>query len=547
MKIGSITGHATLPTTNTTGVQRDLSGGGGHTLQKAYDGLAGSGSGKNILVADEAVHLTQENNSTADADIFHAALRITKDADKSAFGLTGDIEEQERGIDIKTRYTCKGAVVHRVNLQDLSGNGYLSAEETISIDAAGDRIRFTRVGVDLTFTGANADLAVSMDLVEITGSTLGNNGIYFINTVVDADELDLLDVFASTASLVQETSNPALKASIYREVFIVGKNYDELLFNTLGDFQNDGNDDGAAIDINIPSGADDTYKVIDIHRLPSTDFLLYNNLDLDSDGTIKSNHINVAIEATAGDVKANQNVTATNGLVRAILGDVTAGNDVIANQDVIATNGDVEAQNGDVVADVNVTATAGDVTATAGDVVATAGDVIAGDDVIATNDFEYSVAREFTTAINIEHAIVLSGGWVYSSDLIGNGNWEHLGAANDNPIRFPFMLPNGATLKKVEFLVDKADTSNMTLRVWRNDVDWTTPSNLSTPSQIGSTQTISSPSGAQILDSGTLTHTMSSSIDRYYAEIRSYSSATDNIHGMRVTFELTRYRPMGSP
>lgn len=597
MMIGSILGHATTPTTTTDGIQRDLSGGGGHTLQNAYTGSV-LVDGPNILASDGAIDITQLTTADYSEDIANAALRITKDANKSA--PDGTIKDRESGIDLKMRYESGGGFMHRVNLLDVSGNSFLLAQEDIVIDANGDRIRLTRVGVDLTFPGVNAGLRQNLDMVEISGSTLGNDGLYTIGIVVDSDELDLRTYGTfSIATLVQETTNPSLKVSLYRPILRSGRIADVIQINSIADFhKDDGVSGGNAIEIVLPENSDDTGDALHFRRIGSpTRYLdIKNNLDLDSDGRIITSYtdvsnaaveaegdivslsgdidavagdvhadgqvlsdaINVAIQATAGEVKAQTNVVATTGYVRAILGDVTAGNDVIANQDVTATNGSVTA-------DVNVVAQTGYVDATVGDVtagddviadqdvIATNGnveagtDVIAGDDVIATADFEYSVAREFTSAINLETARDVSNAWGYEAAAFGSGNgyWKHVTSDNDNELRIPFTIPNGATLTKVEALVNKQDTSSMSMKVYRNDVDWITPSNLSTPNQIGSTVTSTS-SGAQILATATLSHAMSSSIDRYYIDIQTNADLADEIHGIRITYELIRYRPMGA-
>jgi hypothetical protein len=502
--LGEVTSTGGTPTVD-DGEQLNLGGGGGHTLQRAYDGFGGSGSGRDIVANDEAVHISQVNNSIYDADIMHAALRITKDTDKAATGAT--IAEYERGLDIKTRYLSKGAVVHRTNILDVSVNGFLNAEEAIDVTTASDDIDFTRVGVDLTFTGLVGDIWAGIDLAEISGSTLGNDGVYIIDTVsATALQLDNLD--GTSASLVQELSNPALKVSIYRPTLVIGADYDGLTIHSLHDFQKDGSDIGQMIHLYLPASApDDGVNFFISKNLSADTFQITNDLDLDSDGRLVSNHAGSAIEATAGDVVADQNITATNG-------------NVTANDDVVATTGKVES--------------------TAGNVISLVGDVKAG------SDFEYVAARTFTTSINLEHGFDISNAWVYYAGGSGSGiaTWRHIVGDNDNEIRFPFLLPNGTILKKVEILIDKQDTSTTTMEVWQSDVDWTTPANGSTPSSLGTDSSIVS--GPQILDTGTLSHIITSSIDRYYVDVATNADLADEIHGIRVTFEITTLRPMGS-
>lgn len=186
--IGYITGHAATPTHNADG-QRDLSGGGGHTLQKAYDGLAAGGSGRTITVADSAIQLRQSASAEKTEDLGNAALRIRKDLNTA---LPDAGFEDEVGIDFLSRFRTFSSIVTRKGLADFGsyadGTDYdqVRHEEACDITAA-DQITLTRVGVDLNmgFCQYSAIRTTAAGhVVEVYDSpTPGNDGVYSINLV----------------------------------------------------------------------------------------------------------------------------------------------------------------------------------------------------------------------------------------------------------------------------------------------------------------------------------------------------------------------------
>ena len=183
--IGYITGHAVTPTHNADG-QRDLSGGGGHTLQRAYDGLAGGGSGRNVTAADNAIQLRQSSSAEKSEDLGNAALRIRKDLNTA---LPGSGFEAERAIDLLSRFFSGGSVVVRKALADYSSgpdgssNDQLRIEEDVNVTGV-NTLTFTRSGVDLGFdlaTYSQIQTFAAGHYVEIFDSPNGNDGVYGVN------------------------------------------------------------------------------------------------------------------------------------------------------------------------------------------------------------------------------------------------------------------------------------------------------------------------------------------------------------------------------
>lgn len=217
----------------------DLSGGGGHTLQRAYDGLSGSGSGKVISASDQAVEITQQNTATFQDDIAHAALRVTKDSDTTIYSSPPNPEDLEVGIDLKMRLRSHGAVLARVHLYDQTGL-LIQAEEAVQVTSSGYVLTFTRGAIDLNMTGETGDIEDSFDMIEIFGSENGNNGLYIIENH-DSNSCDLFDGFDrnNNASLTLETST-AMKARLYRPAFIAyGEDSNGVVVMGMNDWASD--------------------------------------------------------------------------------------------------------------------------------------------------------------------------------------------------------------------------------------------------------------------------------------------------------------------
>lgn len=143
---------------------------GASTLDGAYDDNNGSaipGSGRFIDAANGAVEIDQTNLSQRGQDIANAALRINKEF--SSVGGT-------LGVDlVQGTANPISAIMVR---EALSNSSYLHTSETVNIaSGVGGPITFTRVGVNLnawTYAGAG----ILAQLLEIRGSTLGNNGLF---------------------------------------------------------------------------------------------------------------------------------------------------------------------------------------------------------------------------------------------------------------------------------------------------------------------------------------------------------------------------------
>ena len=219
IKIGYIAGGPAA-TATTTGIQLDLSGGGGHSLQAAYDGGAGSGSGRTVTADDGAVHIQNQHTVLMEHDIFQACMRIRKDGETAQPANTYDPEDLETGIDVPMRMNNYGAIVFRVNLCDMTANDYLRCEEHIHTMGGAD-IDGQRAGRNWTLPALEGNILPGIDIVEIKNSAAGNDGIYGIS-VVAAATLTLVNLDGTAVVLAAEIGNPSLAMSVYRPVVVIG-------------------------------------------------------------------------------------------------------------------------------------------------------------------------------------------------------------------------------------------------------------------------------------------------------------------------------------
>lgn len=379
----------------------DLSGGGGHTLQHAYDGLSGSGSGRQINVDDQAVELRQCAVAHREDDIANASLRIVKDITTDPYGVGF---ESEGAIDVRSRMGSHANVLIRSALSDLSGNDYLRIEEAASIAAPGNTVTFGRVGVDLLFALATYQaIAVRVDMIEISGSLLGNDGLYYIwTTPAGGTTCTVRELDRTTApALVAEAG---LTVRLYRPFVVEGLSPGAgISITTLNDFYREAN---AGVDIAEPaisvtahSNATDSYKTIGCVRNGSgEEFSVSANGDVDTDGHL---HTGTEIVAATGDISAST------GDVKAVLGDISSlAGDVNAHVNISATTGDITATAGDIVATAgDIVANAGNVVASLGSVEATVGDVTAGNDLIFGTQIECSTVPSFHVDVPIHHFV----------------------------------------------------------------------------------------------------------------------------------------------
>lgn len=245
----------TLPTSQDG--QKDLSGGGNHTLQKAYDG-AGTGAGRSITISDQAVQIYSENVSARDTDASNAALVLRKNLATTLWPTF----QGEVGLDVPILYTFAGGVIVRYPIADQSGNDYLRASETVNI-VASNKINFTRAGVNLTFGAANTELLQMVDMVEISGSSLGNDGLYYIDEIFSGTQLSAWELNGGGPSL---TSESGITARVFRAVARIGSRLGSIALAPISDLLRDKGEpiDHTGVTINVPAGAVASDAAVDI-------------------------------------------------------------------------------------------------------------------------------------------------------------------------------------------------------------------------------------------------------------------------------------------
>jgi len=552
--IGNIIGAIINPTED-TGAQVDLSGGGGHTLQRAYDGLAGSGSGRIINADDQAVEIIQENDAPIEHDVFNSKLRIVGDTDKALPTVPIGAADYEVGVDVKSRFSSLGSYINRTNVADSSGNGYLNNTETITVPIAGDQISFTRVGVDLTLPALNFSLHPGEDLevVEISGSTAGNDGVYLIN-IVSNTALDLYNLDGSIASLSAEVATPGLTASIYRVTLKLGGLFTQNVILSSMDILNDlvGPSSNRALQVAVPNGSADTIKVLEVGRYTAAGSSVDTGVTAYANGDF---HVDNDLIVSEDITVSNGDITVSLGGISTTVGDISAGDDLIAAGDItasagniIATLGNITATAGDVVAGDDVIAN-DDITATTGDITATAGDVVAGDDVKATNDFEYVSAK--TVYMRYSPCDGISGYdtgvdepyWniptVDDLDVMVSGI-----TAGDNHGRLivPLHLPDGCTIETVDAIVISPDGVGLEMELFMAECTYAPADYDSTRTQLGGSATTTITT-LQTITINAGSHKVVNASERYYIIFRAKNNSTDRIYEIQVTCSVTEFRP----
>lgn len=164
----------------------------------------------------------------------------------------------------------------------------------------------------------------------------------------------------------------------------------------------------------------------------------------------------------------------------------------------------------------------------AGDIDAT-GDIFAGDDVIATGDFQYGGGiKSRSTYLNMFRG---EGQWLYSSA----GAVRHMEAGNTGDAQaWPICLPHGATLTEVRMLVDKAGGGSMTLRLYKKTANGAF-SSAPSEAQVGSTDTETG-SGVQTLAVLSLSEVIDLTAAEYYAFVIA-GDAGDVAYQIRVQWQ----------
>lgn len=151
------------------------------SLDRAYDGIAGSGSGRQVTVDSGAV-LLKVPGTGGSGDDHKAALRVERIGDAVTAGICVEaIADENNGASI-------------AGLQALISGTDLETEESVT-QAGSDLLNFTRGAVDLVTAG----VARETDLVWITNIS-GHNGLYTIDARNSLTQLKLLNLDGSAIS-----------------------------------------------------------------------------------------------------------------------------------------------------------------------------------------------------------------------------------------------------------------------------------------------------------------------------------------------------------
>ena len=167
------TGGAIGPADFNSANQVDVTAGLTPTLDTAYDGSLGSGSGRAITVDSGAVEINANGASAGDVD--GAALRVNRLDSTEDGGLAAEL------------IGVPGIGVTRADLRPLqTAGGELLPRENCTI-LAGGHVELTRGGAqDLTLVGLNP----AVDLARVDG-TPTSDGLYLLHAVVDAQHATL--------------------------------------------------------------------------------------------------------------------------------------------------------------------------------------------------------------------------------------------------------------------------------------------------------------------------------------------------------------------
>lgn len=503
--LGYIVGGA--PGSTSTVDQVDLSGGGGHTLQKAYDGLAGSGSGRTVSVQDQAIQLRQENTTYRDVDIMNSALRIRKDIPTTLHNL-GFLDEG--GIDIPMRFESAFSLITRVSIHDMTGNDELRVEEVVSITDV-DEITFTRVGVDLNLGSSTYSSLQVGDIIEIGGSAIGQDGVFTIISVdAGGSLLNVVEYNSPDAPIF--INEAGLTARIYRPLLSLARNSHAVSIRSVSDFYREFNAGAAMpsgqIGIIMPDNTHDDEHVIKIDR--DTEYF----------------HV-----TACGDVEISGKLN--------ILAGMTDG---------IEMNGrSLDMGGGHITAALTITATS---------------DIRAEDDVYADHDgsgagnFKYGAAKSYILYINPEDfgghrytAGFPSSDWAISSGLLDGEGLEYSQLVSMLPagsgacyVSTSIHLPVGATITKIEALIQQDAGSQISMELEEQNHDWATPALVDRVKKAGPYLNATG-GGVKVIDSGAITVTTVNG--RGYILVFKGVKETLYIYGAKVTYTLSTIAGIG--
>jgi len=167
------TGGAIGPANFNSADQVDVTSGLTPTLDTAYDGSLGGGSGRTVLVDAGAVEIASEGASSGDVD--GAALRVSRLGSTEAHGIAAEILARE----------TDGVTLAGLRALSKAGDVLLARENCDTL--ADGKLDLTRGGaLDLTAAG----LSPACDLARVDG-TVSADGLYLLGAVDDADTVTL--------------------------------------------------------------------------------------------------------------------------------------------------------------------------------------------------------------------------------------------------------------------------------------------------------------------------------------------------------------------
>jgi len=169
-------------------VWRLVAAAGAQTLDGAYDDNGGTpGAGRTITVDAGAVELLQNTTSQRQNDPANAALRIRKEGTT----VLGDV-----GLDI---VLAQDKDVGSLLIRSLYTDGTnMQVDEPVNV--SGSTVTCTRGS---SWTAGTVYRGKAL-LVELTGSSLGNNGLFIVSTIVGAQQVTIRRLDGTLASLTVE-------------------------------------------------------------------------------------------------------------------------------------------------------------------------------------------------------------------------------------------------------------------------------------------------------------------------------------------------------
>lgn len=182
---------------------RLIAANGASTLDGAYDDNGASpGAGRQIYVDAQAVELTQSTTSQRSEDLANAALRIDK---------TGSTTFGDGALDIKT---AQDYDIASIMVRSLYADGTnIQVDETVNITAP-NVLTGTRGGA-----AWNASPYQNYTLVEVSGSSLGSDGLYLVGSITGANTCTLLRLDGAAITLPAESG---LIANFFTARFTMG-------------------------------------------------------------------------------------------------------------------------------------------------------------------------------------------------------------------------------------------------------------------------------------------------------------------------------------